>query len=45
MRATLWQQQTEVGEIVREVLRGLFTLAGIDFIVVDTGSVAQTRIE
>lgn len=37
MRATLWQQQTEVGEIVREVLRGLFKLAGIDFIVVDTG--------
>jgi len=37
MRATLWQQTGEISEIMREVLRGLFTLAGIDFDVVDTG--------
>lgn len=37
MRATLWQGTTEASEVVREVLRGLFKLAGIEFAVVDTG--------
>ncbi len=36
MRATLWQGSGEEGELVRESLRGLFTLAGIDVDVVDT---------
>jgi len=36
MRAILWQGSGEESELVRESLRGLFTLAGIDFDVVDT---------
>jgi len=36
MRAVLWQGATEASAIAREVLRGLFKLAGIDFDVVDT---------
>jgi DNA-binding CsgD family transcriptional regulator len=36
MRATLWQGATEASAITREVLRGLFKLAGINFDVVDT---------
>ena len=36
MRATLWQRSGEEGELVREILRGLFKLAGIDFTTVET---------
>jgi len=36
LRATLWQGATEASAIAREVLRGLFKLAGIGFDVVDT---------
>jgi len=36
LRATLWQGTTEASAMAREVLRGLFTLAGIGFAVVDT---------
>lgn len=36
MRATLWQGSGEASAIVREVLRGIFKLAGIDFRTVDT---------
>ncbi len=36
MRATLWQGSGEEGALVRESLRGLFALAGIDFDAVDT---------
>ena len=36
MRAILWQGTTDASAIFREILRGLFTLAGIEFVVVDT---------
>ncbi len=36
MRATLWQGNSEASAIGREILRGLFKLADIDFEVVDT---------
>jgi len=36
MRATLWQEKSLVGEVVREVLRTIFSLAHIAFDVVDT---------
>lgn len=36
MRATLWQGSSEASEIVREILRGIFKLAGIDSFTVDT---------
>jgi len=36
MRATIWQGTNSASEIVREVLRAVFALAGIAFDVVDT---------